>query len=95
MLETFGTQRRTPTLPLPIGIGSANQETDGGDHLAAVVYFVDLIDLAIATRQNSSRISMPCIDIVNKLMHRGTESAPVRNVSEGLRRRSYVSAALM
>ena len=54
MLETFGTQRRTLTLPLPIGIGSANQETDGGDHLAAVDHFVTSTDLAIATRQNSS-----------------------------------------
>ena len=50
MLETFGTQRRTPTLPLPIGIGSANQETDGGDHLAAVGHFVTSTILAIATR---------------------------------------------
>ena len=54
MLDTFGTQCRTPTLPLPIGIGSANQETGGGDHLAAVDHFAPLTGLPIATRQNSS-----------------------------------------
>ncbi len=54
MLETFGTQRRTPTLPFPIGIGSANQETEGGDHLAAVGHFAPSTGSPIATRQNSS-----------------------------------------
>ena len=54
MLETFGTQCRTPTLPLPIGIGSANQETGGGDHIAAAGHFAHLTGLPVATRQNSS-----------------------------------------